>query len=280
MEPLPESLAWRQFLDLVAQNDDALPLDLGALLIAAQAQPELEVQRWMAKLDAMAEHIRAPIPDSAPSDERFEALRIYIHRTVGLSGNVDDYYALQNSYLNRVIERGLGIPITISVVYLELARRIGVPLRGIGFPGHFLIEHTDTPEGYVDPFDPTELLDTDDLAAMLHRASQGQARLEAEHLMPVSNREILTRMLVNLKLIHLRRAEPLHAIRMIDGILALDAQRAVEYRDRGRIYAEIEYDGQAEDDLSTYLALRPDATDAPELRELLATVQERLSHYH
>lgn len=279
MEPLPQSDAWDAFIDL-ARTDPEPPLDLAALLIAAQAQPEVNVQHWIARLDATAERIRERFPPGINAHERLVRLSTHVTSELGIRGNTKRYYEPQNSYLNRVIDRGLGIPISIAVVLLELGRRVDVPLRGIGFPGHFLLEHCDAPMGYLDPFDPSQILSTDDCRAMLERLSRGKIELRPEHLEPIPAREILVRMLTNLKLVHSRRREYLNAIRMIDGILALDDERITEYRDRGQFYAKIEFDGQAELDLVHYLDAQPSARDATAVQALLDTVRERLSHYH
>ncbi|MEO1175313.1 MAG: transglutaminase-like domain-containing protein, partial [Myxococcota bacterium] len=193
MDALPDSPAWRQFLELVEFQPASIPLDLGALLIAGQAQPALQIQQWLAKLDAMGEQVRAATPAGADSATKLTVLTDYLTDIIGLRGNENDYYEPENSYLNRVIERALGIPITISVLYLEVGRRSGVPLKGIGFPGHFLLKHCETPIGYLDPFDPRRILDTDDLHAMLERVSRGAVQLQPEHLAPTTNREILVR---------------------------------------------------------------------------------------
>ncbi len=277
MEPLPESLAWDQFLDLARTRSSEIALDHGALLIAAEAQPELNVQHWLAKLDALSERIECR---SSSPEERLWTLCRFVTESMAIRGNTESYYEPQNSYLNRVIDRGLGIPISIAVVFLELGRRVDIPLRGVGFPGHFLLEHCDAPLGYLDPFDPSRLLSVEDCGAMLERMSRGKLTLRAGHLEPVTSREILIRMLTNLKLIHSKRREWLNAIRMVDGILALDPMRTSELRDRGQLFAKIEFDGQAEVDLVGYLESRPDAPDAAAVAALLERVRERLSRYH
>lgn len=280
VDALPESPAWRQFMELVEFQPSSIPLDLGALLIAAQAQPALKIQAWLARLDAMGDQVRSRFPVNATSAEKLEVLTNYLTDVIGLRGNVASYYEPENSYLNRVIERSLGIPITISVLYLEVGRRCEMPLKGIGFPGHFLLKHCDSPEGYLDPFDPRRVLNTEDLEAMLERLTRGAVQLSPEHLEPTSNRDILTRMLANLKLVHTQRDEWARAVRMCDGILALAPGRAQEYRDRGEYHARLEFDGHAVADFEHYLAVMPYAPDAPAVRAQLEEARERLSHYH
>ncbi|MEO0811371.1 MAG: transglutaminase-like domain-containing protein [Myxococcota bacterium] len=272
--------AWDAFLSFSRDADSDLALDIGALLIAAQAQPEVDVQHWLARLDAMGERIVHALPQEPNSEDRLWTLCRFLTDELGIKGNTRSYYEPQNSYLNRVIDRGLGIPISISVVALELGRRVGVPLRGIGFPGHFLLEHCATPKGYLDPFDLSSVMDEEQCAQLLTRLGGDREDLRVEHFEPVDSRHVLLRMLSNLKLVHSRRKEYLEAIRMIDGILALDPARSAEYRDRGRLYARIEYDGQAEHDLARYLAETPTASDAEAIGALLERVRERLSRYH
>lgn len=177
-----------RFVQLVGGPEEALPLDEAALLIAAHARPGLDITAGLAALDAIAARVTSP--DLA-------ALCHELFSVEGFGGNRADYYDPENSYLDRVLERRVGIPITLSVVVLEVGRRVGVGLCGIGMPGHFLVGTTDEPTRYVDAFDGGKLLDAEGCAQRFAAVTGGQ-RLDPAALAPVGPRSILARMLGNL----------------------------------------------------------------------------------
>lgn len=184
-----------RFATLVQGPEDALALDEVALLIAAHAQPGLDVDRWRTVLDDIAARGDA---------STFEGVLEHVRRE-GFSGNRSDYYDPRNSFLDQVIERRTGIPITLSVVTIELARRVGVPVVGIGMPGHFLVRDAVDRDAFADPFSGM-LLDRagcERLFNMLHP----ELPFDDEHLLPVGARAIVTRLLANLKAIYLTRRE-------------------------------------------------------------------------
>lgn len=190
--------AYGRFVELLSGPDAALPLDEVALCIAAHAVPDLDIGAHLARLDDLAERCPAPTLD---------ALVTHLFRIEGFAGNSDDYYDPRNSLLHEVLERRLGIPITLSVVALEVGRRIGVPLSGIGLPGHFLLRDKVDPTVFVDPFHGGRLLDETGCRRLHRTMVGGGAAWDPEFLDPVSRRSIVLRMLGNLKAIYLRRAD-------------------------------------------------------------------------
>lgn len=190
--------AYARFVELVSGPDEALPLDEAALCIAAHADPSVDVGANLARLDDLAAACPAPTLDG---------LVQHLFRHEGFTGNSSDYYDPRNSLLHEVLERRLGIPITLSVVALEVGRRIGVPLSGVGLPGHFLLRDKVDERVFIDPFHGGRLLD-EAACRRLHRTMAGaESRWDPSYLLPVSRRSIVLRMLGNLKAIYLRRAD-------------------------------------------------------------------------
>lgn len=179
--------ATSRFLALV-QSDD-VPLDEGALLIAAHAYPDLDVDGEIARLDELA--------SACPPD--LEGLRRYVFAELGFRGNEDDYHDPRNSFLNDVLDRRVGIPITLSVVAMEIGRRVGVPLAGIGLPGHFLVRHEAVPPLLLDPFNGGHSLSLEDCEDLVKRVYGDKVSFQPSLLEPVDNRMILARMLNNLR---------------------------------------------------------------------------------
>ena len=185
-----------RFTTLVRGQESAIPLDRLALLVAAHANPALDIGRSIDRLDDIAarctDHSFAGVIDHLLVAEKF-------------LGNHDDYYDPRNSFLNDVVDRRLGIPITLAIVAMETGRRVDVPIVGIGMPGHFLVGDATSPEHYADPFDG-RTLDRDGCRA-LFAAAQGQAEFSDQLLAPVGPRAIVSRLLANLKGIYLSRRD-------------------------------------------------------------------------
>jgi regulator of sirC expression with transglutaminase-like and TPR domain len=186
------------------------------------------------------------------------------------SGNKIDYYDPRNSFLNDVIDRRLGIPITLALVYLEVSRRIDFPMMGVGMPGHFLIRpDISDVEMFVDAFDRGNVIFSQDCQERLSDMFQQPVTLKPEFLAPVSNRQFLARMLTNLKFIYLKQQNLAKTLAAVDRILLLFPGVSLELRDRGLIYYQLGHYPQAADDLQTYLAKVPNAEDAIVIRRLL-----------
>jgi regulator of sirC expression with transglutaminase-like and TPR domain len=190
--------AFARFSELVRGPDASVPLDEVALCIAVHADPGVDVAKNLAQLDELAESCPAPTLDG---------LVTHLFGPGRFAGNSADYYDPRNSLLHEVLDRRVGIPITLSVLALEVGRRVGVPLSGVGLPGHFLLRDKVDDRVFVDPFHHGRLLDEAG-CRKLHRALAGDgARWDPSYLDPVSRRSIVLRLLNNLKAIYLRRAD-------------------------------------------------------------------------
>src|ERR1035438_9650960 len=203
--------ALRHFAALVepAREDESIPLAAAALAIARMAYPDLDAGPYLARLEEMAEQVRARLRKNPTARESIALLNQVLFQEEGLRGNREDFYDPRNSFLNDVLDRKLGIPITLSAVYMEIARRVGFPVAGVGMPGHFLLKHYDVVAGeiFIDAFDRGRILGPDDCQQRLDEVYGGQIDMRAEYLQPVTHREILRRLLNNLRQIYLTRRD-------------------------------------------------------------------------
>ena len=177
-----------RFAELVARPDDEIPLDEAALLIAAHARPELDLAAEFGRLDDLA---------AGCKEATLDGLTRHLFDELGFRGNTENYQDPDNSYLDQVVRRGLGLPITLSVVVMEVGRRLGVPLDGVGMPGHFLVRHRSEPGTFLDPFGGGRRLDAHGCRMIFE--SLGGANWDDAYLTPVGARAILNRMLLNLQ---------------------------------------------------------------------------------
>jgi regulator of sirC expression with transglutaminase-like and TPR domain len=269
-----------RFREIARRSDRDLPLALGALLIAAEEYEELDVDLWLDRLDELAGEARPLLARARPGVARLEALARYLHIDRGFRGNAQDYYDPRNSFLNEVLERRLGIPISLSVVYLEVAARVGVPLAGVGFPAHFLLRHLGSPQVYIDPFHGGRLLAERELPRLLSSLTGGGVRFHPSQIEPISARAILTRMLTNLKGIYVGRADWLRAIEAIDRILLLSPSRFEEHRDRGMLYLRLGATGPAISDLELYLARGAKSEERAGLERILREAKKKKDTVH
>ncbi len=244
-------------------------LSLGALLIAATEYPNADIEAHRSNLDRMAEAAGSRLSAESTSLQQLNTITDLLFGVIGFTGNQEDYYDPRNSYLNEVLERRLGIPITLSLLCIEVGRRIGVPVRGIGMPGHFLINHRDEPNYFVDTFNGGLLLNQDECAALMRDSAGDRVRLEAHHLNPVTPREILARILRNLKAIYWDREDFDQCVTAIGALMAVIPDRPEEQRDRGVVHLKAGNHRQSAEDFEAYLEAKPGAEDAVTVRNAL-----------
>lgn len=273
--------ALARFRALVDREDEAISLAEAALAIAQQEYPDLEPRRYLDMLAAMALEVSRGLPQVSGVTERISALNRHLFGASGFRGNDAQYYDPRNSFLNDVLERRTGIPITLSVVYLEVGWRLGLPLEGVSFPGHFLVK-CEVPGGVVvlDPFANGGSVGIEELKRRL-TLMWGRAVAEDEVVALLSatatRKDILARLLRNLKAIHLNRPDYAAALAVVERILVVHPDEPAELRDRGVIFQRLECFRAARADLERYLQLAPDARDARVVRERLAEVSERVA---
>lgn len=246
-------------------QDDAIDLAEAALLIGAEAEPGTDLERWRGRLSTLGAEAAQRVQAASGQDEQVRALCRFLYDDYGLRGNRDAYYDPRNSYLHHVLSRGLGIPITLAVVVIEVGRRAGVPLVGVGFPAHFLVRHRDA-ELFIDPFDAGRALTVDGCRQLLDGLTGGSIVFQERFLQPTPTREVLARMLRNLKAVHLQRGELDQALSAVERLMVVRPDDPDERRDRGLLRAGLKRYGLAVDDLERYLRERPDAPDAERIR--------------
>ncbi len=267
-----ESPARALFASLIER--DPVPLDEAVLAIAQEEYPDLDAGAVLARLDRLGERVRARAPARERAASLLSALRWVLVEEEGLHGDERDYHDPRNSFLNEVLERKVGIPISLSVVWMEVARRAGLRLDGVGFPGHFLTKYA-SPGGieiFVDAFHRGELLSADECVAR-YRARTGGRDLDRRYLEAVTPRQILARTLHNLRRIYLERKDDVRAWWVLDRILMLAPGQLEALRDRGLVAARLGAAAAAVRDLEAYLARASSASDADEVRRVLAELR-------
>jgi regulator of sirC expression with transglutaminase-like and TPR domain len=278
----PEARTAQEWRRIAGMRDEDVSLAEGALWIAASEYPGLAIDDYLACLHDMAAKLRGRLRADIAIADKLMALNHYLFDELGFSGNSDDFYDPRNSFLNEVIERRVGIPITLGVIYIEIGRRIGLGLHGVSFPGHFLVKCA-LRDGVVvlDPYSRGVSLDADELQQRLRAAgSPGDVdgAILAHLLDAASNKEVLGRMLRNLKGIYVERADWLRALSASERVIALLPDDAgEEYRDRAGIYLKLECIRAALGDFNTYLRQCPGAADAETVAAQIAELVPRVA---
>lgn len=254
---------------LAEADDDQVPLLGCALLIARDEYPDLDAAACLAQVEAHAASLRPVVDALDDAPLKMQAINRRLFEELGYAGDHDQYYDPRNSYLNMVLHRRLGNPISLAVIQMEVARRLGVPLDGISFPGHFLVR---LPVGdgmlVMDPFNRGRPLGTEELRrrAKPHFGDEVPDDALFDILSPAPNRAILMRILRNLHALYVGTGDWARAVRCMDRVLSLLPDNAEALRDRGIGYAEMGHVSGAARDLGEYLQRWPDATDADEVR--------------
>ncbi|MGY6518819.1 MAG: SirB1 family protein [Lysobacteraceae bacterium] len=261
---------WNQLARL---DDEEVPLLGTALLIARDEYPSLDVAGCLARLDAVAEDLRGRLEGAGDDADRIARINRALFDELGFAGNHDDYYDPRNSYLNDVLDRRLGNPISLAVVQMEVARRLGIDLQGVSFPGHFLVQLPVRGGLLVmDPFNRGRPLAVDELRERARPHLGGTAPDDedlGEILSPATPRLMAVRMLRNLKALYVERGDFERVARSCDRLLRLDPALDGELRDRGLAYLRIGHLAGARADLSEYLRRNPDGEDADTVRQAL-----------
>ncbi len=262
---------------LIENPDQNFDLAEAALLIAAEEYPDLDIASCLGRLDDMAHTLKRRLRPDISTADTVLSLNRYLFKELGFGPNLEDYYDPRNSFLNEVIERKVGIPITLSIVYIEIGQRIGLPLEGVSFPGNFLVKCTVRGDAIVlDPYAKGISLSLADLQQRLQQLYGGEtppkARVAAM-LESASKKDVLVRMLRNLKAIYLHYNQMRQALSAVDRILLIAPGEIPELRDRGAIYQKLECFRAALTDFQRYLEVEPGAEDADAIRERIIELQ-------
>ena len=257
---------------LAALDDESLPLLPAALLIARDEYPDLQLHPYETLVQAHADHLRTEVAAIESQPLKMAAINRHLFDELGYSGNHDEYYDPRNSYLNQVLDRRLGNPISLAMVQMEVARRLGIPLDGVSFPGHFLVRlPVDGGLLVMDPFNGGRPLAVEELRerAKPHLGETPDDNVLLQILSPAPHRAILVRVLRNLHGLYAEDRQWDRAARSADRVLKLMPTQSEALRDRGLAYLELDYLPGARQDLGRYLELAPDAADAESIRERL-----------
>jgi regulator of sirC expression with transglutaminase-like and TPR domain len=259
-----------EFRDYARSSDDRLDLLTGALLIARDAHPGLDIEAQRARFDELARPLAKHGLSRMPPTVQARLLSDYLYVVRGFHGAKNDYYDPRNSFLNDVLDRKTGIPITLAVVYIEVTRRLGVDALGVGFPGHFLVRLEAQPGDpsaqrnepvIVDPFHHGRLLDESALSDLLRRAKV-KAPLSSAMLEPARTRHVVARMLMNLRGIYAARGDSQRLLLTLDRLIDLLPELSSEVLERARLYEQLGAPAAALADYERYLELEPGADDA------------------
>ena len=271
----------KEFAALVSPEieDEQIDLLTSALTIAKLEYPELDVAGYRERVTSIAEHVKSRIGRAAESLETLAIINEVLFGDEGFRGNVSDYYDPKNSFFNDVLDRKLGIPITLSVLYMEVARRAGVPVFGVGMPGHFLLKfyEVDGRELFLDAYNSGRLLSPEDCQERLTEIYNGQIPLDAKFLTPVGKRQILTRMLNNLRSIYMTTRQLKKALAVIDLILVIYPRSADDVKQRAMLRYQLGYLHGAADELDEYVKMAPEASDADEMKQTAMAIRRTIA---
>ncbi len=268
--------ARREFAMLAAH--EPIPLARGALLIAKDEYPELDLEKYLGQLAALAREAEPALRAAKSTVEKIQSLSEFLFTRKGFEGNRDQYGDPRNSFLNEVLERRLGIPISLSVLYIEVGRRLGLNLHGVSFPTHFLVKAVDDyRELIIDPFNHGAILDRDEIRARLQQIYRQPVDVHREMLKPVSARHILARMLRNLKNIYAHGADWQRVLSALDRILMLDPRSLEELLERAVLNERMECFSAALEDFQSFLTQAPEHPAADSARDAVIRLTQQVS---
>jgi regulator of sirC expression with transglutaminase-like and TPR domain len=259
-------------------EDERIDLIRAGLVIARTEYPTLDLEAYVENVEELARRVASLSPDLHPQ-LTLSALNKVLFEDVKLLGNRADYYNPRNSFLNDVLDRGLGIPITLAIIYMEVARRVGLHLSGVGMPGHFLLKHyaEDGKETLIDCFNRGDILSRQDCQTRLDEIYSGEMRLRQEFLHPISRRQILTRMLNNLKTVYLSTRNFRKALVIADLILVIHPRSPEDVKQRALLRYSMGLHRLAAEDLDEYLKISPNASDAEEIKQTSLSIRRMMA---
>lgn len=274
MDIQPQS-AFEQFL---RQPDHQMNLAEGALMVARLEYPEMDIDTYMLKIRRLADDVRDTLPDNPNAAETLTQLNNVLFHDKGFEGNSEHYYDPKNSFLNDVLERRLGIPVSLSILYMELGKELGLPLAGISFPGHFLVKlEIDDGAIILDPYYGGISLSEEDLDERLQEFYGDKLKKSHSYglLATSSNKDIITRLLRNLRNLYMDEEKFEKALSMANYMVNLDDDKADAIKARGSIYDKLECSVPAVKDYKRYLKLNADGKDVPFIRERIMNLAEQ-----
>ena len=264
----------RFFASLIKRREERIDLALAVLLIAKEEYPKLAIEDYVERLDQLAGELRIEVDLDAGPQKVLEGLSWFLHKEQGFTGNADEYYDARNSYLNEVMDRRLGIPITLCIVYLEVARRAGIKLQPVTFPGHFLIKmpQDDSEDLFVDPYYGGRLMTVEDCRSFYNELHGDSTPFSETMLAAGTRRQVVTRVLRNLKAIYLRNQELDRALRTIELMTTVTPWDLDQIRDRGLVHYRLGQIEEAVADLEVYASHAPEGPALDSVRDALRRI--------
>jgi regulator of sirC expression with transglutaminase-like and TPR domain len=268
----------RELRELLVGETEEVPLDLAALQVATIEYPQIDVNSFLLLLDSYAREAGERVSDSTDGPAFIQILNHYLFDELGFHGNSGDYYNPANSCLNEVLASRTGIPITLSLVYMEISRRLGRTVLGIGLPGHFVVQYYDDAfSAFIDPFHEGRILFDVECLDLAKNVTGVDVSLNPDVLRPVSNRHIIVRMLNNIRAAYFRAQNMAKAILILDLLIEAMPESPEEYKQRGMCLMQMQKLKAARADFAIYLRLRPDAVDRQQIEAQLIDITRRLS---
>ena len=272
---------YREFRQAAGQVEEKIDLGRAALAIALFDYPQLDIPAYLNRIDGLAIEVTRHCQGSPSGQKSLDALNTVLFERHGFRGNRKDYYDPKNSFLHEVLDRRIGIPITLSVLYIEVGQRVGLAIEGVGFPGHFLVKYSGHGvEIVIDPFQGGQIRSREDLSVMLGNTYGSAVTLQEGFLRAAGKREILRRILGNLRGIYAKANDLVRLLSVLDLSLILDPASSERFRERAGVYLRLECFSQAREDFETYLRLAPEAEDSAEIREQLVSLSNRVTLIH
>jgi regulator of sirC expression with transglutaminase-like and TPR domain len=281
----PQQRARKAFEALIAGDDDAIDLAQAALLIACEEYTDLNVAHYMDKLDSLAQEVRdifglstTETSTRLPPERILEAMNYILFELKHFQGNSADYYNPCNSFLNDVLDRHTGIPITLSLLYMEVGKRLGLQIDGVGLPWHFIVRcRLASDIVYIDPFAGGRFLTEHDCYELVQHHLKAKVKFNPQWLEPVSKKQLLLRLLGNLKHIYIFQVDYERALSVCDRILLLAPDSPTERRDRGAIHLQLKHYSRALRDLKAYIVLAPHANDISRIQQQIREIRQMIA---
>jgi regulator of sirC expression with transglutaminase-like and TPR domain len=260
-------------------EDERIDLLRAALTFARIEDPQLDIEHYVRRVDALAKRVAAKVQDPDDPVQMIAAMNEVLFQEEVFRGNSVDYYSPRNSFLQHVLDRQLGIPISLALVYMEVARRISFSLYGVGMPGHFLVKHYDV-DGHailIDAFERGSIVTEEDCRQKLDSIYSGQVALQPEFLLAVTRRQMLTRMLNNLRSVYLSQRDFRRAVQVVDLVLVIYPRSPEDVKQRAVLrYNLNDYRG-ALSDFEEYVKMSPDASDAEEIKQTALSLRRSMA---
>ena len=265
-----------EFARMISRPEEDLDLGRAALLVAGEEYPELDVTEHLRRLDGFAEGVRQRAPEGLQPEELAKLLGRYLFEEQGFRGNSDDYYNPDNSYFNRVLDTHTGIPITLSLLFLEVARRLGLRCRGVGMPGHFLVG-LEGSERYFDPFNGGVALTSEDCRQLAEGLFGPRLTWRDEYLIPCTKYEFLFRLLNNLKVVYERTGVSDKAAGVIQRMIMVNPEATALHKDLAEMQHQMQQYRAAIGSLQSYLRATPEAPDAAQVKSWIESIRMTLN---